>query len=780
MASSYSTRFRLNFQAPGDNLNVWGTTLNTAVFQLLEDAMAKRVAFALSGAKTLTSLNGATDEARCAFLDVTSGTGGTITAPPVEKLYLVRNGASGDATVTTGAGLTATFKPGEMGWTVSDGTNFRKELITDFGGAQLTSVADPVNPQDVATRAFVLAQAFAALAGNLPGQAGSAGKFLSTNGSVAGWAFPGIAAVNALVTTSTTVVGSNLYVPVAMAALGQSVTLPDATTLSVGGPQYIVDNSKGTYPAGIRDSAGTLLMAVAPGGVAFVGLKDKSTAAGAWSITGTLLEPGLVTIDNTFSTTYSANSYTTYVALDNNTSIHFLTLSSGFAAFILDGLGRVVGTPVTVDAATSMGPKAAFKISATSAIVFYSDGGSNSKAVVLTVSGASPSLALAVGTPAALAAAALASTNPNNGVINVAQLSATLYACAYSTAGALTAVAVSVAGAVITVGAVTATILTTAANAATPVLLYPLTATTCLCISKTGAAAPYTVQAFVISVAGTTATAGGIVSTGLTSAIQVSPSAVLLSPTLAIVADDANTTSITAAAFSIAGNVITAGAPVTVETISATLQGYYFASFATPVNPHLWSVSATAAGLWYLDSTSISRALVLSVAGVTITPGAISYRSISNGAANAAGNGFIMPQTATEFCSAQASAANTAGFGISLVPCKISGSSITQGAARPVRDAIPTAPSNYIAGRLPGGDYALFTTQANNAVMPVFRSNGDVISPRGEISIPFVSGTTFPVPVVGNRVVLLGSNQQAPTAGLSTYQMRLVNVEIAA
>lgn len=40
MPSSYSTSFRLNYQAPGDNLNVWGTTLNTGVFQLLEDALA--------------------------------------------------------------------------------------------------------------------------------------------------------------------------------------------------------------------------------------------------------------------------------------------------------------------------------------------------------------------------------------------------------------------------------------------------------------------------------------------------------------------------------------------------------------------------------------------------------------------------------------------------------------------------------------------------------------------------------------------------------------------
>lgn len=198
MASTYSLRFRLNFQAPGDNLNIWGSTLNNAVFQLLEDAMAKRVAFALSGAKTLTSVNGASDEARCAFLDVTSGTGGTITAPGVEKLYLVRNAASGDVIVTTGAGTVATFKTGEIGWTVCDATNFRKALITDFAGAALTNVAqvngltDPTTAQQAATKNYVdtlvSTTAFTMGTFGVPISAGTAGKWLTNNGTTASWA----------------------------------------------------------------------------------------------------------------------------------------------------------------------------------------------------------------------------------------------------------------------------------------------------------------------------------------------------------------------------------------------------------------------------------------------------------------------------------------------------------------------------------------------------------------------------------------------------------------
>ncbi|MBL8774066.1 MAG: hypothetical protein JNK30_21950 [Phenylobacterium sp.] len=173
MASTYSLRFRLNYQAPGDNLNAWGIVLNTGVFQLLEDALAKRVAFTLSGSKTLTTANGAADEARCAFLDVTGGTGGSIVIPGVEKIYLVRNGASGDVVVTTGAGGTATLTPGEINFIVCDASNVR-----------------PLGPNAQSIKAYVDGVAWTYNAGALPGQGGNAGKFVKTDGTTASWQTP--------------------------------------------------------------------------------------------------------------------------------------------------------------------------------------------------------------------------------------------------------------------------------------------------------------------------------------------------------------------------------------------------------------------------------------------------------------------------------------------------------------------------------------------------------------------------------------------------------------
>ncbi|MGH6997489.1 MAG: hypothetical protein ACREEO_04800 [Phenylobacterium sp.] len=197
MPSTYSTRLRLNYQAPGDSLNTWGTVLNGGVFQLLEDALSKRVAFALSGPKTLTTANGADDEARSAVLDVTSGSGGTITIPAVEKLYTVRNAASGEVVVTTGGGATATIKPGEMVAVVCDAANVRRVQASDMGGVKLSGLGAPVAGTDAATKAYADALAFNEV--NLPGQGpGTVGQYIRSDGVAASWQRVGIADVEGL------------------------------------------------------------------------------------------------------------------------------------------------------------------------------------------------------------------------------------------------------------------------------------------------------------------------------------------------------------------------------------------------------------------------------------------------------------------------------------------------------------------------------------------------------------------------------------------------------
>lgn len=143
MPSSYTSSARFTLQATGENNNTWGAILNAGVFQLVDDNINGRLAFALSGAKVLTTNLGATDEARMKFLDVTGGTGGTITIPAVSKGYYVRNGATGNVVVSAGGATTATLKAGDIQPVFSDGASVYNlriagQSLQDFITSQIT------------------------------------------------------------------------------------------------------------------------------------------------------------------------------------------------------------------------------------------------------------------------------------------------------------------------------------------------------------------------------------------------------------------------------------------------------------------------------------------------------------------------------------------------------------------------------------------------------------------------------------------------------------------
>lgn len=151
MPSSYTASARYTLQATGENNNTWGAILNSGVFQLVDDNINGRLAFALSGVKVLTSNLGATDEARMAFLDVTGGAGGTITIPAVSKGYFLRNASAGAVTISAGGPLSATFGDGDAGPVFSDGANVYPLLLSGqtlsaYIAAQLVDGSDLPSP----------------------------------------------------------------------------------------------------------------------------------------------------------------------------------------------------------------------------------------------------------------------------------------------------------------------------------------------------------------------------------------------------------------------------------------------------------------------------------------------------------------------------------------------------------------------------------------------------------------------------------------------------------
>lgn len=170
MPSSWSPSLRLELQFTGENINLWGEKLNTALAHA-DKAIAGWTLKPLTGPVTLSTANGAADEARAATLKFTGGAGPfTVTLPPVAKTYLVWNACAGPVTLTTGAAETVTVDAGDLIWATTDGGAVK---TPGYGGA---SIKD-----------WVAGVAWTYNAGALPAQAGAAGKFVRTDGVNASW-----------------------------------------------------------------------------------------------------------------------------------------------------------------------------------------------------------------------------------------------------------------------------------------------------------------------------------------------------------------------------------------------------------------------------------------------------------------------------------------------------------------------------------------------------------------------------------------------------------------
>ena len=136
MASSYTSRIRLNKQGDGDNPNSWGTVLNDGVISLGDDAIAAytTVEIGANATVTLSAVNGASDVPRSAFLEVKGSVGGTnntisLIIPANSKSYVINNVVSANTTasdivkIKTASGDGYNIPFGAVGLVVCDGTS---------------------------------------------------------------------------------------------------------------------------------------------------------------------------------------------------------------------------------------------------------------------------------------------------------------------------------------------------------------------------------------------------------------------------------------------------------------------------------------------------------------------------------------------------------------------------------------------------------------------------------------------------------------------------------
>ena len=136
MASSYTSRIRLTKQADGENPNTWGTILNNQVIDLLDDAIASYTTISIGSAATvtLTENEGAADQSRSAFIELTGSVGGanntiSLIIPAKSKSYVINNKVSANTTASdivkmkTAGGDGYDIALGAVGLVICDGTS---------------------------------------------------------------------------------------------------------------------------------------------------------------------------------------------------------------------------------------------------------------------------------------------------------------------------------------------------------------------------------------------------------------------------------------------------------------------------------------------------------------------------------------------------------------------------------------------------------------------------------------------------------------------------------
>jgi hypothetical protein len=142
--TNFSPLLGLALPTTGDLSGTWGVTVNDAITSLIDSAVAGTTTLSANADVTLSTTNGAANQARNAVILWTASNGATtrnITAPAQSKAYVVINAGTGSI-VVRGSGPTAgvTIPSGARALVAWNGSDFVKIvsnpviLTTDVSG----------------------------------------------------------------------------------------------------------------------------------------------------------------------------------------------------------------------------------------------------------------------------------------------------------------------------------------------------------------------------------------------------------------------------------------------------------------------------------------------------------------------------------------------------------------------------------------------------------------------------------------------------------------------
>ena len=186
--SSYSPDLRIELITTGDQAGTWGSTTNTNLGTIIEDAISGYVSVSITtpAGQALTAVNGAVDEARNAMIRLYGASADfTVYAPPVSKQYIIWNNSSYVATIRNSTAANGTTATGGAGVTIAAGdkvTVFSNNF--DFYATKASDITGTVAINHGGTGQTTANAAFNALA---PAQTTATGQYLKSDGTNTSW-----------------------------------------------------------------------------------------------------------------------------------------------------------------------------------------------------------------------------------------------------------------------------------------------------------------------------------------------------------------------------------------------------------------------------------------------------------------------------------------------------------------------------------------------------------------------------------------------------------------
>ena len=272
--STYSSNLRIELITTGTQAGTWGTTTNDNLSTVLEAAVAGSVSVTTVAAnEALTYLNGpsTTASANAAVrailtLDTSTGANFAVYAPPVSKLYIIKNASSYTATIynstvignTTAAGTGVAIAAGKTIAVWSDGTDFVQQVTylisPELAGTPVAPTASAgTNTTQIATTAFVTSAVSTAT-----GSLGTMSTQNANNVAITGGTVAGTTNSSNTFTTGNSIQGL-LEKATITASAPSSTTNFDVQTQSV---QYYTSNASTNFTLNVRGDGSTALNSV--------------------------------------------------------------------------------------------------------------------------------------------------------------------------------------------------------------------------------------------------------------------------------------------------------------------------------------------------------------------------------------------------------------------------------------------------------------------------------------------------------------------------------------